>query len=644
MEQASQAALILDGEESPIGSLAIAPGVIGLLWEVVAQLMEDCSHLPSRGTIHQMVTACRTLVERHLRRPDVEESTDESALVVHQSLMWEAIDHIWIALLELEPLTEEMTWAEFVELLTHTFERTRTPFHDGSPHGVMVFDVMAARGIPFRALSILGLNEKVFPRYIREDAFLRDRHRRVLDATLGFKIDEKLTAYGEETLLFHLLCRAANQRLYLSYQRADETGRMLATSPYLEEARRLFGAPEQPIEVIPRRLTDRVVQRPMIKRFLPAPELIQWQAMNGQDPIELVQALGRDAESFQHAAAVLDRIEEESSVLNPFDGMTGAVESHWGRLIERGVAPTPLERYARCPFQYFASDVLRLEPSRSSISEQPDAALVGTLCHAALRRCCEQLVQAGWPNQQVTNDLKEQAISRSVERAAAELESQHRTGHYLLWELVKEQIVTLMTAAVEADEAEQAEHPYQPIAFEVDGEGVIPNLLNGESLKIRGRIDRLDRDQDSGTLRVVDYKYKLGSAMKPEDRNLTQSAVRGYRLQPPFYSCLAVSGQSTANHVQFLFLAPEWPRPISRSTFKAKPWASETGDLIQRTIKTVIDGIRAGRFFILPDGYCDSCEFHVICRREHTPTWWRVYRASEPKALRVLRMQKISDE
>jgi ATP-dependent helicase/nuclease subunit B len=644
LERASNVALILDGEESPIGSLAIAPEVIGLLWQVVSQLMEDSSHLPSRGTIGQMVTACRTFVARRLRRPDVAEPPAENVQAVCRPLIWEAIDHIWGTLLELEPLTEEMTWAEFVELLTHTFERTRTPLHDGSPHGVMVLDVMAARGIPFRALFILGLNEKVFPRYIREDAFLRDRHRRVLDATLGFKIDEKLTAYGEEVLLFHLLCQAADQRLYLSYQRADETGRMLASSPYLEDARRRFGVNEQPTDMVPRRLPDRVAQRPIIKRFLPPPELTQWLAMNGHDPIELVQALGRDAESFQQATAALDRIEEEGSRLNPFDGMTGAVELHWARLIERGIAPTPLERYARCPFQYFASDVLRLEPSRRSISQQPDAALVGTLCHAALRRCYERLVQAGWPSTRATDDMKERAIRMSVEQAATDLESQHRTGHYLLWELVKEQIVTIVSATVEADEAEQTEHPYQPIAFEVDGAGEIPDILDGESLKIRGRIDRLDRHRDSGALRVVDYKFKLGSAMKPEDRNLTQSAIRGYRLQPPFYSCLAVSGQSTARHVQFLFLAPEWPMPISRSTFEATPWASETGGLIQRTIKSVIDGIRDGRFFILPDGYCDSCEFRVICRREHAPTWWRAYRATEPKALRMLRTQKISND
>jgi len=641
LEQASQAALILDGEEGLSGSLAIGPEVISLFWQVVSQLMEDCSTLPSRGTIGQMVAACRAFVERRLRRSDAIESTVDDAQSDHRVMIWNAIERIWIILLELEPLTEEMTWAEFVELLTHTFERTSTPLQDSSSQGVMVRDVMAARGMPFKALFVLGLNEKVFPRYIREDAFLRDHHRRVLDATLGFKIDEKLTAYGEESLLFSLLCQAASQRLYLSYQRADETGRMLAASPYLDVARRRFGSNEQPIDVVPLRLTDRVVQRPAIKQFLPPRDLTQWLAMNGQDPIELVQALGRDADTIRHATMALDRIEEEGSTLNLFDGMTGAVESHWESLIKRGVAPTPLERYARCPFQYFASDVLRLEPSRVSLSQLPDATLVGTLCHAALRRCYEQLVQVGWPTEHVTDHVKQQTMGMSVEQASADLESQHRTGHYLLWELAKEQVVTLITAALKA---EQTEHPYQPIAFEVDGEGTIPDLLDGELLKIRGRIDRLDRNQDSGALRVVDYKYKFGSSIKPEDRNLTQSAVRGYRLQPPLYGCLTVPGQTTPSQVQFLFLAPQWSPMIDRSSFDTKSWASNTGALIHRTIKTLIDGIQAGQFFIIPDGYCDHCEFRVICRREHAPTWWRAYRADEPKVLRALRTQKIADE
>lgn len=644
LEQASQASLVLEGEESLVDSMAIAPEVISLLWQVVSQLTQDCSALPSRGTIGRMVTACRALVDRRLRRPESVESSTEAMQLTRQAVTWEAIDRIWSTLLELESLNEELTWAEFVELLTHTFERTPKPLPDGSPQGVMVYDVMAVRGVPFKALFVLGLNEKVFPRFIREDAFLRDRHRLVLDATLGFKIDEKLTAYGEEALLFHLCCQAASQRLYLSYQRADESGRMLALSPYLGEARRRFRQDQQPIDVVPRRLTDRVLQRPTIKRFLSPAELSQWLAITGEDPTELVQALGRDADTYRHAASALDRIEEDGAMLNLFDGITGMVESHWTRVMERGLAPTPLERYARCPFQYFAADVLRLEPSRVAISQEPDAALVGTLCHAALRGAYERLVKEGWPTEPVTGKMVEQAIRVSVEQAAASLESQYRTGHYLLWELGKELVVRLVAEAVKEEEDKQAEHPYTPIAFEVDGGGTVPGVLDDGSLKIRGRIDRLDRSRTTGALRVVDYKFKVGSSMKPEDRNLAQSAVRGYRLQPPLYSCLTVSGQSTASQVQFLFLAPRWSTSICRSTFEAVSWSSDTGTVIQNTIRTLVDGIRAGRFFILPDGYCDGCEFRVVCRREHAPTWWRAHRAAEPKTLKMLRLQKIDDE
>ena len=644
LEPASHVSVVLDGEESLADSLAIAPEVITLFWQVVSQLVQDCSALPSRGTIGRMVTACRTLIEQRLRRPDGGESTPEDVQPARHAMLWDAIDQIWTTLIELEPLNEEMTWAEFVELLTHAFEQTTAPLDDSSLQGVRVFDVMAARGVPFKVLFVLGVNEKVFPRYIREDAFLRDRHRRVLDETLGFKIDEKLTAYGAETLLFHLLCQAARQRLYLSYQRADDSGRMLAASPYLGVIRRRFSHDDLPIEVVPRRLSDRVFQRPAIKLFLPPDELTQWLALNGRNPIELVQVLGRDAETFRHAAEALGRIEEDGSTLNSCDGMTGAVEPHWTRLIERGVAPTPLERYARCPFQYFAADVLRLEPSRMAIGQGPDAALVGTLCHAALRRCYEHLVQGGWPTERASAEVIEQIVRASVEQAATDLESQHRAGHFLLWELAKDQMVMLVQEAVKADEAEQAEDPYEPIAFEVDGEGTIPGVLDDGLLKIRGRIDRLDRNRRSGAVRVLDYKYKTGSAMKPEDRHLVQSAIRGYRLQPPLYSGLTVPGHPAPSQVQFLFLAPQWPAPIGRSTFAAISWASDTGSLIQNTIRTLVNGIRCGRFFILPDGYCDGCDFRVVCRREHAPTWWRSYRAAEPKALKQLRVQKIADE
>ncbi len=635
--------MVLGGEESPLDSLAIVPETLVLLRQVVAELVDDCSTLPSKGTIGQLVEACRTLVDRRIRWLNVEANPNDPN-VARPTMIGTALDRIWITLLELEPLNEELTWAEFVDVLTRAIEKTRVPVVSSCGAGVMVSDVMAARGVPFTALFLLGLNDQIFPRSIREDGFLRDRHRRVLDATLGFKIDEKLAAYEEERLLFHLSCRSVRQRLYLSYQRADESGRLLAASPYLDEVARLFGVEACEVDVVPRRLTDRLRRRPAEHTFIAPAELIQWLALGGKDPTDLIKALGRDGEMFRHAAEALGRIEVDGHDLSEFDGLTGNLELHWRRLLDQGMAPTPLERYARCPFQYFAADVLRLETVRVVIEPGPDAALVGSLCHAALRYCYERLVQAGWPVERVKEDELKQVIVSSVEQAAEMLENRQGVGPYLLWEMAKESVYQLVREAVVSDEEEQAEQPYSPIAFEVEGEGVILGILDGEPLKVRGRIDRLDRHRVSGDLRIIDYKVKLGSSMKPEDRNLVQSAVRGFRLQPPLYSCFSFPEQPAPSLVQFLFLAPQWSPRISRSIFETSVWPSDVGRLIRKTVSELVRGIRDGRFFILPDGYCDGCLYRTVCRREHGPTWWRAYHADESKSLKAIRKQKTNHE
>jgi len=648
LEQASRSMLELDGEENLDGggSCEITPEVTRLLWQVVSKLFADCTALPQRGTVGILVAAFQRLLDQHVRCPDPAEIAARDPFATRLASIWEAIDRTLSALGDLDLIGEEVTWADFAELLAHAFERTVIPSESGSHQGVPVLDVMAARGIPFKALFVLGLNEKVFPRHIREDAFLRDRHRRVLDATLGFKIDEKLNGYEEEALLFSLLCQAASHRLFLSFQRADEAGRMLASSPYVDEAGRRFGIDPRSAETLPRRLTERVAQRPTVRMFLPPTELAQWMAMVGQDPTALLHVTGADAEAFRLGIDALAYIEDDDPSLNPFDGICGPLDRHWKGVLRRGMAPTPLERYARCPFQYFAADVLRLEPIRREIPQGPDPVLLGTLCHAALRHCYEELIGAGWPADPIPEDRIVRIIHSAVDQAAIECKASHRTGHYLLWELAKEQIVVLVRAAVTEDQEAQTESPFTPIAFEVDAVGTVPveTLTHHAPLKIHGRIDRLDRHRISGALRIIDYKFKVGSDIKPEDRRLIQSAVRGYRLQPPLYACLRIQDHPAPSMVQFVFLAPNWPAPVARSTFEAATWSTDVGTMLRKTIGLLAEGIQTGRFFILPDAYCELCEFRVACRREHTPTWWRSYRAAEPKMLKALRTVRISEE
>ncbi len=644
LDRASRSPLELEGEEdSAVDSLGIAPDVISLLWQTVSQLFADCSDLPERGTIGTLVDAFERVVRRQLRYAEPDGTSEPDSFERRLASTWSAIEKTWAGLRELDAIGEEMSWDEFVELLTHAFERALVPLEAAPHEGVQVLDAMAARGLPFKALFLLGLNEKAFPRYIREDPFLRDRHRRVLDATLGFKIDEKLIGYEEEALLFRLLCQAAGQRLYLSFQRADEAGRMLAASPYVDEAGGRFGNGEQPVELLPRRLSERMAQRPAMRLFLPPSDLAQWMAICGQDPTGLLRAVGQDGEVFRQGLDALDRIEDDSPALTPFDGLTGTLDGHWARLLKRGMAPTPLERYARCPFQYFAADVLRLEPVRRPIAQGPDAALLGTLCHAALRHSYEDLVRAGWPAAALPDDAIARSIHNAIQQAAIECEARQHTGYFLLWELAKEQVAGLVREAVRTEEAAQADAPFSPVAFEVDAEGSL-TIAQLPPLKIHGRLDRVDRHRTSGAIRIVDYKFKTGSSMKPEDRRLVQSAVRGYRLQPPLYARMTIPGQPEPSCVQFLFLAPQWAATIVSSTFDAAVWSSGIGASIQHSMGLLIEGIRAGRYFILPDAYCENCEFRVVCRREHQPTWWRSYRAAEPKVLKAIRAIRVNED
>jgi ATP-dependent helicase/nuclease subunit B len=644
LERCCKSALELNGgdEAGALGPLKIAPEVIELLWTTVSQLLTSCAALPAQGAYKTLLDALRRLIEQHLRRPDgnrEEAYADQSALAAQ----WVVIDQTLASLSDLDLLGPELTWAEFVELLTHAFERTGVPLQPVSEQGVMFTDTMAARGLPFKALFVLGLNEKIFPRYIREDAFLRDRHRRVLEATLGYKIDEKLTGYDEEALLFMLLSQSATRRLYLSFQRADDAGRLLAPSPYLTEAGERALMALQPIDVVPRRLTERVVQRPSMCRFLPPADLAQWLAFKGQDPADLLQATGREAAIFREGMQALARTEAEHLTLTAFDGVTGPLESHWTRVLERGIAPTPLERYARCPFRYFSADVLRLDPIRTPASNELDPRVLGMFCHGALRRCYELLLPTGWPEKPVTDDTVDWCVETAVEEAAECVERQHQTGHYLLWELAKSSIADVMTAAVDEDARAYHSAPFIPVAFEVMAEGAIAGVTdNGQTpLKIRGRVDRVDRHRVSGVLRIIDYKLKVGKSISSEDRHLVQSAVRGYRLQPPLYALLQIQNHGTPRQVELFFLAPHRTNPIARSTFDADVWSADAGVKLRTTFRRLISGIRNGRFFIMPDTYCEACEFRVACRKEHQPTRWRASRAVESKELAALRIIQV---
>src|SRR6267143_1100060 len=617
------------------------------LWELVSLLIHDCRALPAQGSIGTLTGAFLTLVKSHVHAPDLfdiplsepPESTNLTKVGSH-------IRSSLARLQQLDPLGGDLSWEEWVELFRRVLDETSIPIEEDRHQGVQVLDAMTARGRTVRALFVLGMNDKLFPRYVREDPFLRDRHRVVLEATLGYKIDEKLAAHEEELLLFELLSRSATNRLYLSYQRADETGRVMAPSGFIAMAirdPRFVGKPEA---TIPRRLTLRISEQPPIQALLPVEDLALGCLLQGHDALPVLAAMGRDQPLFEQGLVTLKTIERESPELGPFDGMVGAQATALPTATERSFSPTALERYATFPFQYFAEKVLRLEPLRRLHHDHLLPRMLGTLVHESLRLSYERLVLLQWPD----DSLTEATVQATVHAAATDTFAAHAasqgTGHALLWTLAREQVTEMVSAAVSSDQAEYQTTGFHPVAFEAAAQGIVPLESDGSSvfLKIHGTLDRVDYRAEPPALRIVDYKFKQGNEITAVDRNLALSAVRGFRLQPPLYARMTLPSLPAPTEVQLLFLAPQWKQPVSRSTFDAGLWTGHTGDMIRQTLSTLVQGIARREFFILPDGYCDYCEFSVACRRHDAMAWWRSYRSPQARVLRKLRKQKVSDE
>ena len=204
--------------------------------------------------------------------------------------------------------------------------------------GVQVLDVMAARGRPFKALYVLGMNDHAFPRVVREDAFLRDRDRKVLAESLGYKIDEKLNGFDEEALLFALLQHSVQDHLYLLYQRADQNGRPLIPSSLLRNH-----LDDSGVQCSDRELTFPVglIERSRFSYCSPNGETPQESRLRSILEGRSLPPMAPEGfpwwNVFQEGMEAIAHLERGGAKAGLFDGLMEAKNIHWQDLVSRGL-------------------------------------------------------------------------------------------------------------------------------------------------------------------------------------------------------------------------------------------------------------------------------------------------------------------
>lgn len=511
------------------------------------------------------------------------------------------------ALAGLDVLGAAVPRRRFIDAWEEKLDALEMPAPINAGAGVQVLDVQQARGLRFKAVFLIGLNEKTFPRLIREDPFLSDAARSGLSQALGARLGRKMDGYQEERFLFELMRQTADAYLYFVWQRSDEEGKALIPSVYVQELLRATKA--KPVRLA-RSLPEKLKQRPAAG--LTPKELSYIINRAGADPQALYRALGwniarfqallqahRAAESFRPGILALDGLIADSPTLR--------------RILAKGYSPSGLEDLAACPYQFYAAHVLRIP-----VPEDP--APGGDIASSALGKLFHRALELYFGHRD---------LARACDQAVNEFHAAYPQVYAVVLKSSKQLIFNYLSEFLKSDLEELGRSGYALAYAEQSLEGPVAELgADLARVPFRGRVDRIDLKNVDGRWvgRVVDYKS--GKARKVA--KLENALLQGSFLQLPIYMGLVRTfltkekgAETTVESAALRWLRAddsETPAPELWDSF----WTTPPAALFRENMKGLIEIADSGHFYIVSSsgewGHCSRCHFARVCRKEHMPT------------------------
>ncbi|MDR3565491.1 MAG: PD-(D/E)XK nuclease family protein [Negativicutes bacterium] len=504
-------------------------------------------------------------------------------------------------------------------------------YHDD---GVQVLSPARVRGLSFRAVFILGLTDGEFPLRARENWLYDDRERIAFgDDKVGVSLITAAFRQREEDLYFAGAAALADEILVVSCHEDAAT----MPSPYMEEVTRLFasGAVKQerysvgdlfPADYDAVYSADGLTGRALVDTFA------------GGCPEEISMAAGQyvldnlvDGDFARRLAAEAERLAGGASVYSGLVGTAGPYGEE-----KKSFSITALEDYALCPFSFYAKRLLGLDEWAEK-EEEAGFDVVGTIYHEALADFLR-----GHAGQRLQTDKTEEYYCELLAIVAAifdRLIAEHIIVDGKLWKYQRQRLEKVLRRWLEFEIKEQNTEglALRPEFFEwgfglpvkagMDAASVTLPLtleMDGQTIKIVGKVDRVDRAGD--ILTVTDYKRKSC----PPYRRLAQ----GIDLQAALYVMaverfLCRSGEKVAGGGYYSVEAGKkeggmWRaeladamghRAAKRDGNLAEDEWSAVQEKLQRQVSSYVAGIRAGRFAVAPTADCPPyCVGRDICR------------------------------
>jgi ATP-dependent helicase/nuclease subunit B len=466
---------------------------------------------------------------------------------------------------------------------------------------IVVADVIQARGVPYRAVAVLGLAEGEFPATLSEDPFLRDADRRRLREE--FRLELEPSTESAEVEFFYETVTRPWERLLLTRPRLAENGALWQASPFWEEVRRLVRAEAAT-------LTSESLPTP--SRVASWPELMESLATRPGYHAGRQWAAQADPErgaALDLAARLFDLRRRRAA--SPFDGDLSALAREFNRRLgpDHVWSASRLEAYRACPYRFFVGKVLGLEPCPEP-AEGLDARQLGNIYHHILEQVYED------PRIHDPADL-EQLLAVLPDVAAAVLDAAPQREGFretAWWTQTRDEILGNVRRSLKALAALPGD--FRPLqheaAFGRDGWPPLVVREGEDRFLLCGYIDRVDR-APGGQVRVIDYKT---AGPWSYDR---KAIADGKKLQLPLYALAAREALELGDPVEGFY----WHvRHAEHSDFTLRRFQGGPEGAMDVAVEKAweaVRGARDGHFAPQPaDGDCPAyCPAVSFCWHYH---------------------------
>lgn len=400
---------------------------------------------------------------------------------------------------------ETMNLKEYTEILEAGFEEVKVGNIPPTADQVLVGDLERTRLKNVKALFFLGLNDGWVPARSDKTGILTDQDREELVAAqIELAPTSRENAYQQRFYLYLNLTKP-KERLYLSYSRSNMNGEALRPSYLINSIRKLFA--HMPVRdeseqedwrervCTPKNGLDCLMEG--IRR-LPEEEPAKWW--------KELYSWYYERDSYREKLGTLVRA---AFLTRTQKGLGRRVaKALYGENLVNSVSR--LERFAACAFAHFLRYGLNLCERETYVFQPAD---FGNVLHLILELFSRKMESSSYSWADVPQKLAETWVEECVEQVTGEygarvLQSTARNQHAV------RRMKRLMKRTVWALCSQVRAGSFVPSNYEVsftvaeDLHAVNIALTEQETMRLKGRIDRIDvcEKNDQVYVKVIDYK------------------------------------------------------------------------------------------------------------------------------------------